>query len=178
MKSLEIDSLSEIPKGAECDWMLPEKERRIKLDKLCNAVIEGFVKVGLLEAESSKPDDNDDSSDESEMETDIDRPDDGTQSEEIESESELEQNSIIGDGVYEYARDLLSLGMLYLEYRDAIKEGDGSRVMQCLKFFLPLFKVSGKMNYSIEALQTIYNYNFVLSDMHALQWQYGRFVNT
>ena len=60
--------------------------------------------------------------------------------------------------------------MLYLEYCDAVNNGDGVRAMCCWKCLLPLFKVSGKKNYSIEALQTIFNYKFVLSDMHAQQW--------
>lgn len=45
-----------------------------------------------------------------------------------------------------------------------------------LEILLPLFKVSARISYSIEALQTIFNYKFVLSVMHALQWLYSRFV--
>ena len=57
-----------------------------------------------------------------------------------DDQSEQEEN----DTVFEYATDLMSLGMLYLEFRDAVREGDGSRVMRCWKYLLPLFKVSGK----------------------------------
>ena len=64
------------------------------------------------------------------------------------------------DGVLQYAHDLLSV---YLEYQDGVK-GDGERVMRCLKYLLPLFKVSGKKNYSIEVLQTLFNVEFVLSN--------------
>lgn len=35
-----------------------------------------------------------------------------------------------GHGVHDYARYLLSVGCLYAELRDAIKEGDGMRVLQ------------------------------------------------
>lgn len=44
------------------------------------------------------------------------------------SRTKFEKSS---DGVQEYARDALSLGLLYLEFSDAIKEGDGSRLLRC-----------------------------------------------
>ena len=34
------------------------------------------------------------------------------------------------DGVYEYARETLSLSLLHTEFQDAIREGDGLRVLQ------------------------------------------------
>ena len=43
-----------------------------------------------------------------------------------------------GVGVLQYAQDLL----LYLEYQDGVKEGDSERVMRCLKYLLPPFKVT------------------------------------
>ena len=33
------------------------------------------------------------------------------------------------DGVYDYSRHLPTIGCLYLEYKDAITEGDGMRVL-------------------------------------------------
>ena len=47
------------------------------------------------------------------------------------------------DHVIEYAKETLSLGLLLLEFKDAIREGDGSRVLRCWKYFLPLFKATG-----------------------------------
>ncbi|MCG8626429.1 MAG: hypothetical protein MJE68_31075 [Proteobacteria bacterium] len=35
-----------------------------------------------------------------------------------------------------YAEEILTLGMMYSEYSDAIKEGDGIRVMRCWKFLM------------------------------------------
>ena len=34
------------------------------------------------------------------------------------------------DNVYAYACEVLSLGLLYFEFRDAIKEGDGERIIR------------------------------------------------
>ena len=176
MEILDIESQNEIPEGAECDWMLPDKERKTKLDRFCNKLIERYVKVGLLEDNNS--DINDTDSDEMESEDECEANDDHESELDAVSEKESEQKSVSNDGVLEYAKDLISLGLLYLEYRDAVGEGAGFRVARCWKFWLPLFKVSDKKNYSIEALQTIYNYEFILSDMHAQQWLHSRFVNT
>lgn len=49
------------------------------------------------------------------------------------------------DTVYSYACETLSLGLLYSELRDAIKEGDGNRVMLVWKFLL-LIKFSRPQN--------------------------------
>lgn len=176
MEILNIDSLDEIPEGAECDWILPDEDRKIKLERFCNKLIERFVKLGLLE--DKKPDTNDAEGDKMESDDESEANDDHESESDTDSENESEQKSVTDDGVLQYAKDLISLGLLYLEYRDGVKEGDGIRVVCCWKFWLPLFKVSEKKNYSIEALQTIFNYKFVLSDMHAQQWLYSRFVNT
>ena len=51
--------------------------------------------------------------------------------------------------VLQYAREVLSLGLLILEFKDA---DDGDRVLLVWKYFLPLFKASGRKNYANEAL--------------------------
>ena len=35
------------------------------------------------------------------------------------------------DGVFCYAQEVLTYGILYAEFEDAIKEGDGPRVIRC-----------------------------------------------
>jgi len=64
--------------------------------------------------------------------------------------SETSPNSC--DGVYSYATNLLTLGCFYMEFRDAIKEGDGLRVLRCYRYMLPMFYSSRRTNYSIETL--------------------------
>ena len=88
--------------------------------------------MGLLE--DKKPDSNDAEGDEMELDNESDTYNDH------EAELDAEQKSVANDGVVEYAKDLISLGLLYLEYHDAVKEGDGIRVVHCWKFWLPLFK--------------------------------------
>ena len=48
------------------------------------------------------------------------------------------------DTVYVYACELLSLGLLYFEFKDAVKEGDGDRLFRVWKYLLLLFKASKK----------------------------------
>lgn len=64
------------------------------------------------------------------------------------------------DGVYSYATQLLTLGCFYLEFRDAIKEGDGLRVLRCYKYMLPMFVSSGRKNYAIETLNFLLQHDF------------------
>ena len=77
-----------------------------------------------------------------------------------------------------YAIELLTLGLLYVEFTDAVKEGDGLRIHRCWKFMFPLFKASGRTNYTIEIFTTLYNYTFLLSPRQAEQLLWSRFVNT
>jgi len=59
------------------------------------------------------------------------------------------------DEVHNYTCRLLSIGCFYLSYKDAIKEGDGKRVLDCWRYLLPIFHNSGRTNYSIEALRLL-----------------------
>lgn len=49
------------------------------------------------------------------------------------------------DKIQEYSKQLLSLGCFYLEYSDAIQEGDGTQVLRCWRYLLPIFKSSGRI---------------------------------
>ena len=89
----------------------------------------GFVcKVGLLEDNNS--DINDTDSDEMESEDECEANDDHESELDAVSEKESEQKSVSNDGVLEYTKDLISLGLLYLEHRDAVG-GAGFRVARC-----------------------------------------------
>lgn len=81
------------------------------------------------------------------------------------------------DGVYNYATALLSIGCFYMNFVDAIKEGDGERVLLCWRYLLPIFKGTGRTNYSLEVLHMLCQHDFTLSSQlsHELIW--NRFVN-
>ena len=82
------------------------------------------------------------------------------------------------DKITGYATELLTLGLLYVEFTDAIHEGDGDRILRCWRFMLLLFRISGRTNYSIEAFRMLYSYSFLLSPRQAKQLLWSRCINT
>ena len=55
------------------------------------------------------------------------------------------------DKVLLYSTTTLSLGLLYMEYCDGIREGDGYRILHCWRYMLMLFKAKNRTKYSIQA---------------------------
>ena len=84
----------------------------------------------------------------------------------------------IWDGVYNYARVLCQFGALIMEFRDAWGEGDGGRVMQCWKLYMPHFIAAGHTKYALDALKLQMQVNATLSPNLAHQVKWNRFVNT
>ena len=81
------------------------------------------------------------------------------------------------DGVFSYGCLLLSLGLLYREFVDSIREGDGNRVLRCWKYFLLIFNATGRTNYAIEAFVLLAKYHFLLSPRKSNQLIWSRFIN-
>ena len=81
------------------------------------------------------------------------------------------------DGIQSYASDILSLGLLYMEFCDGIHEGDGVRIIRCWRFFLLIFKASDRRNYAIEAFILLAQEKFLLSPRMTTQLKYNRTVN-
>ena len=79
--------------------------------------------------------------------------------------------------MYDYECEVMSLGLLFMDFKDAIREGDGNRVL-IWKYLLLLFKASGRTHYSIEALTILTQYQIVLPPNLAEQLKWSRFVNT
>lgn len=84
----------------------------------------------------------------------------------------------IGGTVYDYACEVMSLGLFFLDLKDAVREGDGDRVLLQWKYLLLLFKSSGRTNYSIEALTFLTQYYMLLPPNLAEQLKWSKFVNT
>ena len=74
--------------------------------------------------------------------------------------------------------DLLTLGMIWMGFHDAIREGDGDGVMTYWKFFLPIFRLLGRKNYSIEAVDIQLLHHQHLSERQSAELVWSRFVNT
>lgn len=79
--------------------------------------------------------------------------------------------------VYDYACEALGLGLLIMDFKDAVREGDGDRVLSLWKYLLLLFKASERKNYAIEALTLLAQYSVILPPNLAEQLKWSRFVN-
>ena len=81
------------------------------------------------------------------------------------------------DHVYNYTHQLLVLLLLRANHNDAIKLGDGGRVLRLYKYFMLFFKTSKCPKYAFAMLQLQAQVNCLLTPRlsHSLTW--NRFVN-
>ena len=91
---------------------------------IAKKIIEKFVYLSI--SETKMEDSEDDNSDED------------VSNEDVEGEQVMSN----GDAVYNYACEVMTLGLLWNCYHDAIREGDGDRIMLIWKFLLLVFKAS------------------------------------
>ena len=63
--------------------------------------------------------------------------------------------------VSSYMSNVLGMGLLAWDMEDAIRKGDGERMIRLWKFLLLLFKQAGK--YSLEAMHLLFNATVALS---------------
>ncbi len=82
------------------------------------------------------------------------------------------------DLVNAYSRNLMSLGLLLMEFNDGIREGDGERAIRCWRYFLPLFKLDKRTNYSVEAFILLAQHEFLFTERQKAQLIWSRTVNT
>ena len=81
------------------------------------------------------------------------------------------------DDLHFYTTELFTLLLVWHNYHDSVREGDGNRVMELWKFLLVIFKKTNRKNYSIEAFTLLVQYHFLLTDRMAQQLKRSRFVN-
>ena len=81
------------------------------------------------------------------------------------------------DQVAMYARELLTLGLLLAEFTDAVKEGDGPRVIRVWKFLLPIFSSARRSNYAIQSFNLLAKCHYLASPRIQQQIIWSRFIN-
>ena len=78
------------------------------------------------------------------------------------------------DDMLSYQLALLEYGMLFMNFSDAISQGDGERIIRCWKFFLLFLKNDGQRSnkYTIEGLTIMCQIYALLlpKDAHRLIW--------
>lgn len=82
------------------------------------------------------------------------------------------------DVILNYASAVLNDGLLLLEFKDAIREGDGNRILQCWKVLLMYYRSANHTNYASEAFHFISQVTATASPRVAAQLLWNRVVNT
>ena len=82
------------------------------------------------------------------------------------------------DDMYNYNVCLARYGLLMFEFFDAVREGDGERILRCWKFLLLHFKADegGSTKYALEALYFILQVTSVLSPRQAYRLLWNRSI--
>ena len=88
------------------------------------------------------------------------------------------QSPVCKDRVHLYAMDLLSLSLIWHGFHDAIREGDGERILRYWKILVVVFKSSNKHNYAKEGINLLVQYYYRLSDKQRQQLLWSRCLNT
>ncbi len=81
------------------------------------------------------------------------------------------------DYIYNYHRSKLAFGLLLFEFEDAVKEGDGDRLLNVYKFALLLYKCYGHHKYAYVIFLYLVKVEAVLSQMQAASLKYNRFYS-
>ena len=81
------------------------------------------------------------------------------------------------DLVQAYSKELLTLGLFGMGFKDATREGDGNHIIRYWRYFLILFKACHKQNYSGEAARLLMH-DQLLSPQLQAQIRFSHFVNT
>ena len=82
------------------------------------------------------------------------------------------------DGVFNYASAVLNDGLLLLELRDAIHEGDGPRIIRCWKFMLLHWRHAGHTKYAHVVIQLVSAIQATAPPRIAHELVWCRIVNT
>jgi hypothetical protein len=89
----------------------------------------------------------------------------------------MDYQSLCPDGILNYSSAVLNDGLLLLELRDGIREGDGERVLRVWKFMLMYWRNARHTKYSYEAI-CLLSAVATSTPQLAQEIKWCRFVNT
>ena len=81
------------------------------------------------------------------------------------------------DDLNSYSSKVLGMGLLAWGMEDAIREGDGGRMIRLWKFLLVLFKQAGKNKYALEAMHLLSDVKIALNEKQAHELTWNRTCN-
>jgi hypothetical protein len=90
-----------------------------------------------------------------------------------------DQNDTHVDDIFNYHCGFMNMALLLRNFADATKEGDGERIIRCIKMFLLHFKQdgSGSTKYALEALYHMFQLYALLTPREAERLKWNRTVN-
>ena len=81
------------------------------------------------------------------------------------------------DSVFDYSCCALGFCLLARDFNDAMRRGDGGRILRLCKFYLLYFKAAGKTKYAYHTLRLLVQVHCLLTPRVAHQVVWNRFVN-
>ena len=82
------------------------------------------------------------------------------------------------DYLYNYHSAKLTFGLILSDINDAIREGDGDRLIELYKMALPIYYSQGKTKYQYTTLLLLVKTEALLSKLQAFRLKWNRFCNT
>lgn len=92
-------------------------------------------------------------------------------------EEESSQNKSFQDNIYNYHRAKLCHGFVLADFNDAIREGDGERVISLYTILLLIFKTHGCTKYAYTTLLLLVKVSALLTRSQSFRLIWNRFCN-
>ena len=125
------------------------KTETTDVHELAHKIVSNFVKLTV-------PPLNESTTSSTEEDSECDNEESSfTEDADCDSEESSNEEGPGTDHVFTYAADLLTVSLLWYGFRDAIREGDGNRILQYWKFLLAIFRKEKHYNYAKEGLNLL-----------------------
>ena len=97
----------------------------------------------------------------------------------VSAHEEEEDEHEMHDDLYNYHCSLMKMALLLRNFNDATREGDGPRIIRCIKVFLLHYKQdgSGSTKYALESLYQLFQLHALLTPREAERLTWNRSVN-
>lgn len=95
----------------------------------------------------------------------------------LSQETEKSKSTDKSDYIYNYACVRLSMGLFVRNFDDAVREGDGQRIIRCWKYMTLLFKAYHHSKYAFAGLQLQANIYALCTPREAHRLMWNRTVN-
>ena len=79
--------------------------------------------------------------------------------------------------VYEYACEMLTLGLLIFNFKAAVRAGDGDQILLIWKYMVLHFRATGRKNCAVEAFPLLSQYHITLPSNLAEHLKWSRFIH-